>query len=83
MEFAEKMREEFPNSLLLFHVGEYYECYDQDAEDLDMDGGPTFKSETKWGQEILVNRFHQNERDKILALLKETTLNPQFIEESQ
>ena len=81
IEFVEEKREEFPNSLLLFHVGEYYECYDQDAEDLDMDGGITFKNETKWGHEILVNRFHENERDKILALLKESDLNPQIIEE--
>ena len=81
IEFVEKTREEFPNSLLLFHVGEYYECYDQDAEDLDMDGGFTFTNETKWGQEILVNRFHENERDKVLALLKESDLNPQIIEE--
>ena len=81
IEFVEKMRDEFPNSLLLFHVGEYYECYDQDAEDLDMDGGITFKNETKWGQEILVNRFHETERDKVLAKLNEADLNPQIIEE--
>ena len=83
MEFVEKKREVFPNSLLLFHVGEYYECYDQDAEDLDMDGGSTFNSETKWGQEILVNRFHQNDLDKVFVKLNEADLDPQIIEDPE
>lgn len=81
MEFVEKMREEYPNSLLLFHVGEYYECYDQDANDFDTVGGSKSTYEMKWGQKILVNRFHQDKRDKILAILNEAELNPQIIEE--
>lgn len=80
IEFVEKKREEFPNSLLLFNVGDFYECYDQDAEDLDMAGGPTFKYEMRWGQEILVNRFPKEECITILAMLQEGDLNPQVIE---
>lgn len=81
MEFVEKTREEYPNSLLLFHVGDYYECYDQDANDFDMYSGSKSTYRMKWGQNILINRFHQNERDKVLAILNETDLNPQIIEE--
>ena len=85
IEFVEKMREKFPNSLLLFHVGEYYECYDQDANDFDggVEGGSRSTYEKKWGQEILINRFHQNERDKVLVKLNEADLNPQVIEEAK
>lgn len=85
IEFVEKMREKFPNALLLFHVGEYYECYDQDANDFDgaVEDGSKSTYEKKWGQEILINRFHQNERDKVLVKLNEADLNPQVIEEAK
>lgn len=71
MEYVENLRTQYPTCLLLFRVGDSYECYDQDAEDLDMAGGPKFETVTKWGQEILLNHFPAKDLDSILPILKD------------